>query len=406
MRIGVDCYPIQDPASAERGIGRYSRDLLRALLDHAPEDQFVLYLVNGMDDAGVPAAANVRIARVNPITRLNPFTDTSIAWHTNPNPDRLDAMLVLSPLQSHCSRVPTRIPRLISVFYDLIPEVLPNDYFDNPDYEAAHHGYIHALRRYDALLTMSRHARLDLCRRRGFDAEKITAVGSAASPHFGPALWKSEHLEDLEILRGLGVLEEGYVLNVGHEDPRKGSAVLVRAFAQLPESIRSTTRLVFAYNASEAHKAEVRSLGSTLGMPHAVGEPELLHELGMSPAIHFTGWCDDRALRALYRHAAVMVFPSLYEGFGLPLLEAMKCGCPVVAGDNSSQPEVVGEAGILVDAGDPEDVASGMRRVLGEWGLAAEMRRLGREQAGQFSWGETGRLALDAIRAAVLADRA
>lgn len=397
MRIGIDCFAMQDPASAERGIGRYARDLTRALLDAAPDDEFLLYAIDAYDSRGVPQGPNARTRLIPAAGRANRFTSRALDGAVYGNPDELDALLVLSPLQSHVE-VPCGIPRVLSVVYDLIPETLPGVYCQEPAYREAYEGYLAVLRDYDAILTMSRSAADDLVRLRGYDPGRITVAGAAANPLFRPSQDDAERADDLGRLRAVGVFEPGYVLNVGHEDPRKGSRTLARAFSLLPPRIRSSRRLVYAYAASEAHREEIRAYAGSMGLPGAVGAPALLHELGMSPPVHFTGWCDDLSLRALYRNAAVMVFPSLYEGFGLPILEAMACGCPVVAGDNSSQAEVSWPAAVLCDALSPTTVSNAIRLVLENHQAAREMSRLGLERASRFSWPDVAARALAAIR--------
>lgn len=397
MRIGIDCYAMQDPASAERGIGRYARDLTRALLDAAPDDEFIMFAVDGMDAGGIPWSEHTR-PRLIPRAARGFGSDALNSWVAN-NDDRLDALVVLSPLQSHVEAAAAEADcRLVSVVYDLIPEVLPGIYSQEPAYREAYEAYLATVRDYDQLLTMSESARADLIGRRRFDPRKVVCAGAAANPLFTPAADDAERDDDRDRLRALGIFRPGYVLNVGHEDPRKGSRILAEAFSMLPEDLQSSTRLVFAYAASETHKEEIRSYAGTLGMREAIGDPALLDELGISPAVHFAGWCDDVSLRALYRNAAVMVFPSLYEGFGLPILEAMRCGCPVVCGDNSSQPEVGWPAAVLCDASDPDTVASATRLVLENPKAAVAMRRLGVEKAAAFAWPDVAAKALAAIR--------
>lgn len=396
MRIGIDCFAMQDPASAERGIGRYARDLTRAIIKAAPDDEFVLYTIDAYDTGRIPHAGNAWTRLIPATGRTNRFTSRALDSWVYGNPDDLDALLILSPLQSHVEP-PCGVPRVLSVFYDLIPEVLPNEDFQEPTYREAYETYLEVIRGYDAILTMSEHARVDLIRRRHFPPGKILCAGADASPHFCPTP-ACGSAEDWRLLNDCGIFAPGYVLNVGHEDPRKGSRVLAEAFGMLPEDLRSQTRLVYAYNASGSHQQEIRSCTATFLMPGACGDSELQHDLGLSPAVHFTGWCDDATLRALYRNAAVMVFPSLYEGFGLPILEAMRCGCPVIAGDNSSQTEVVGEAGLLVDPGDQEGLSILLAQLLQNRKRARWLSKLGLARSACYSWPKVAARALGAIR--------
>ncbi len=410
MRLGIDCYAMQDPASAERGIGRYARDLVRAIVDAAdPGDEFDFYLVDGMDDGNV-AITRERggiVHYIPDVPRTNPYTCGALdAYLAGGNHDQVDAVLLLSPIQSNLA-AGRPVPRVASVFYDLIPFVFADIYLKDPRYAEACYNYLSRLWWYDAILTMSESARRDLIDlphvlapihiRRGFPPARVHAIGADANPYFCPAADDDERTADRKLLYSIGIYGR-FVLNVGHEDPRKGTDRLARAFALLPAEMKPGLQLVFAYAAGPRHQGEILELSGSLGMRNALGDPELLAELGMSPPVVFTGWVGDDVLRALYREAAVMVFPSLYEGFGLPILEAMRCGCPVIAGDNSSQAEVLGPAGILVDAAKPGEIMGAMCAVLEAHDLAAGMSRAGLERAARCSWPVTARKALAAIR--------
>jgi glycosyltransferase involved in cell wall biosynthesis len=109
------------------------------------------------------------------------------------------------------------------------------------------------------------------------------------------------------------------------------------------------------------------------------------------PRLVSTGYVTDGQLRALYEHAACFVFPSFYEGFGLPPLEAMCCGCPVVASERASMPEVCGEAALYCDPADPASLAKQLRRVLDSTALQAELRAAGHARAASFSWDRAAR---------------
>jgi glycosyltransferase involved in cell wall biosynthesis len=120
--------------------------------------------------------------------------------------------------------------------------------------------------------------------------------------------------------------------------------------------------------------------------------PRTLGDLNLGAAVRFTGYVDDTDLPALYGGAAAFCFPSLYEGFGLPVLEAMACGTPVVCSNTSSLPEVAGDAALLVDPHDPAALADALARILGERALAEDLRRRGLARAAAYSWDRTAAL--------------
>ena len=174
---------------------------------------------------------------------------------------------------------------------------------------------------------------------------------------------------------------------MGTLEPRKNLTTLLQAFARLRRAgqVDPALRLVLA------------------GARGWLDEPifRTVRSFGLDEAVHFPGFIDDDDLPDLYRGAAAFVFPSLYEGFGLPVLEAMACGAPVVTSNTSSMPEVAGGAAMLVDPRDVDGLAAAIARVLRDEGLRARLRAAGLARARQFSWETAARQVLDAYAALV-----
>jgi glycosyltransferase involved in cell wall biosynthesis len=224
-----------------------------------------------------------------------------------------------------------------------------------------------AVRRARAVLTGSEFSRARLIEWSGVDAERVVVIHGAAGDEFTPD--GDAH-------------EPGYpyLLYVGNHKPHKNLARLVRALATLRKR---------------------RSLRLLLVGPI---EPELLglaRTHGVADRVVFLGEVPDDRLPALYRGAAAFVFPSLHEGFGLPPVEAMACGTPVVSSLATSLSEVVGDAALAVDPLDVESIADGIDRVMGDDQLRARLRERGFAQAARFSWDETARRAWDALQGRV-----
>jgi len=165
-----------------------------------------------------------------------------------------------------------------------------------------------------------------------------------------------------------------FVLSVSGADPTKNVGTLVDAFKRLPPEIREAHDLVLV--GDFRRRLEVR---------------ERAVRLGLEKQTIFPGVVDDDRLIALYQQAAVFVFPSRYEGFGLPVLEALACGCPVISSNASSLPEVAGDAALLVDPLDADGFARAMQCVLSDLDVARDLRRRGPVRAVQFSWDQTAR---------------
>jgi glycosyltransferase involved in cell wall biosynthesis len=165
-----------------------------------------------------------------------------------------------------------------------------------------------------------------------------------------------------------------YVLCVAGSDPTKNVETLIDAFAKLPLTMRDRYDLVLA--------GDFRRRSDLY---------ERVRQAGIEKQTQFTGIVSDDRLKELYQRAMLFVFPSRYEGFGLPVLEAMACGCPVISSNASSLPEVVGDAAILLDPRDVEGFTREMVRVLSESDLRRDLRERGLARAAQFSWDRTAR---------------
>jgi glycosyltransferase involved in cell wall biosynthesis len=200
-------------------------------------------------------------------------------------------------------------------------------------------------------------------------------VPLAVSPDFRP----QPPEKGIAIRRRYAPGKERLLLHVGHTQPRKNLPTLLRALVLLRQQ---GTQVILA------------QIG---GQPDA-SQRELIQELGLERAVHFVGPLPDKDLVTLYGVAEVFVFPSFYEGFGLPPLEAMACGVPVVCSNVASLPEVVGDAALAVDPHDVQALAEAIERVLADPALAAELRQRGLERARQFTWERTAQATLAVYR--------
>jgi glycosyltransferase involved in cell wall biosynthesis len=229
-----------------------------------------------------------------------------------------------------------------------------------------------ALSKAALLLTVSSHAKSEIARYSSFDSQRIIPAPHATTSGFrridDPAI--------LEDVRRRYNLEHPFVLADGLKNP----AVLVRAWRRLPPELRGSRRIVFFAR---------RDVLPIVHEAVAAGEAHLL----INPS--------REALVALYSMAEAFIFPSWIEGFGIPLLEAMTCGAPVIASDRSAIPEVVGDAGLLADAEDDAALAQHIERVLSIPSLAEDLRRRGYARARQFSWRSTAQRILQSYEMAL-----
>ena len=266
---------------------------------------------------------------------------------------------------------------LIVTIHDVIPYVFPA-YRSSASMRMYLRLVSRATRTADAVLTDSECSRRDIVRYLGIDRERITVIPLAVDEQYRP-----DHDQDAEaeIRERLG-LPGPVIFNVGGLDVRKNVEALVRAFAAALPDLDPDTRLVIA---GKAHTGNERLYPRL--------EP-IIDELGVSEHIVLPGRISEADKLRLYNVADLYVFTSLYEGFGLSPLEAMACGTPVICSNRSSLPEVVGDAGVLVDP-TPQKVAGSISTVMNDHYLRRRLSAQGLEQAARFSWERTASMTRD-----------
>jgi glycosyltransferase involved in cell wall biosynthesis len=232
------------------------------------------------------------------------------------------------------------------------------------------------LRNVDAAITDSRHARADLEEFLGLPQDFISVVPLGVSKSFTPV--SDGASRQIASAYGLG---RPYVLHVGGAQPRKNVGRLLEAFQQVQDRLPDHC-LALAGAGVSGNERLRRSI----------------NELGLTDHVFMLGPVPESDLPALYSAARVFVFPSLFEGFGLPVLEAMACGTAVVCSNATSLPEVAGDAALLVDPLDSDALANAMHRVLTDESLVTTLRTRGLERAGEFTWARTARETLDVYR--------
>lgn len=241
-----------------------------------------------------------------------------------------------------------------------------------------------SVRRAERVIAVSQRTASDAVRLLGVDPARIRVVHEAAAPAFGPRGVGELH-EVAGRLRLDLRAERPYLLFVGTLEPRKNVPLLLEALALVRREVDAQLLLVGGRG----------WLDEPIFAAHA--------RSGLGEAARFLGPLDERDLAVLYSHAGVFVLPSLYEGFGLPVLEAMACGAPVVCSNAGPLPEVAGEAAMLLPPRDPTAWSRAIVSVLTQPGLAESLRGRGFERAGLFSWERTARATREVYREALLA---
>lgn len=275
-----------------------------------------------------------------------------------------------------------RTGKYVVTVHDVIPLILPET-FTRRHRAIVRVALARIRRKADRVIVPSHTVKRDVVRYAGVPEDRVVVTPEGCEPRFRPVSSEGA-MRDVAARYGL---PSRYLLAVGTLEPRKNLTALLDAFARLLRcgAVDPDLRLVLA------------------GARGWLDEPifRTVRSLGLEPAVHFPGFIDDDDLPAVYSGAALFVFPSLYEGFGLPPLEAMACGVPVVTSNVSSMPEVAGDAAMLVDPRDVDGLAAAIARVLRDRALRARLRVAGITRARQFSWEATARRTLDAYASLV-----
>lgn len=380
MRIGIDMLADQS-AGRLRGTGRYTRGLVGELLADA-RHEVILYYYDGLPRSDC-FVGNAQAGR-----RSLPHgasLHAAVRRLARDNPDGVELLLLTCPLENFEGYLPPfptrRGPPLAAIIYDLIPLRFPEAYLAHPVIAASYRNALAAVRQYDVLLTISESAQRDMCELLPGCAGRVVNIGAASDRGcFQPCAAQPDDAAK-QWLHGQGI-HKPFIYAITAPDFRKNFAGLLAAWRCLPLCLRERFQCVITCSGGDASSArQCEALAATAGCENVV----------------LTGALDDDQLRLLYQQATAFVFPSRYEGFGLPLLEALQCGAAVVAGDNSSQVEVVGDAGLLADVDDPKKLAEQIARLLEEPRLVEELRVRAVRQAQRFRWQEVGRRCLSAL---------
>jgi len=393
MKIALDCSLV--PGS-RGGIGQYSYYLAHALASIDKENSYSEYILvpainhilhPGHKRVDLPDTGNFRVVfKTIPVH----FQLMRYLWlPAMPGSLReymlagLDADLYHS--HSYCvPRFRDKKKRLVVTVYDASVLTHPECH-TRTNMDFCLRGIRDAVRYADRIIAISEHTKADLIRYFNAPSELVTVTQLAAGSDYRVV----KDAITLRAARQKYDLPENYILFVGSLEPRKNVRTLLKAYSMLPDRIKKEFRMVVAGGRGWLN----------------TDIPEVVKELEISDSVKFAGYIDSADIASVYSGAAVFAYPSLYEGFGLPILEAMSCGTPVVTSDTSSMPEVAGEAALLVEPRDAEAISAALARVLEDGELRKEMREKGLKRAACFSWEKCARETLAVYRKVVESTR-
>lgn len=362
MRIGI-MLRAYDRAG---GVGVYARNIVKHLVDIDSRNQYVLFY-NDQAHVGTyadrPHVEEVLIPRTNQL-----LWDQ---WHIARAVRRWSVDLLFNtkfsvPLMTSVKRIMV----LHGASWFVHPEL-----YGKLDIFYVRHTMPIYCRAADFLISNSELTTRDFVRILRVPDDKIETVRLAAGDDFRP----TNDPELLESVRKKYELPERFILTVTSYDPRKNFTTLLEAF----ERCRAQTEIDMVVVGKDCHR---------------YGEDHQIAARGLAGAIHFPDWIDQRDLPVIYSLAEVFAFPSVYEEFGIPVVEAMSCGCPVVSSSTGAIPDLVGDAGLLCDPFDTQALAENIMQVATSQSVRERCRERGLQKAADFSWSKAARQTLEIFR--------
>lgn len=399
MRIVIDLQGAQCE-NRNRGIGRYSMSMAQAIVRNRGHHEVIIALNGLILDTIEPIRAAFE--------GLLPQKSIRV-WHTPRSVRHLesinnwrrkaaelvreeflaglkpDILYITSIFEGLVDDAVTSVGKLTRTktavsLYDLIPLIHRQPYLDNPAVEAWYENKLDQLRRASLLLAISESSREESITNLGFPPDRSINVGTAADPQFQRGVISSDAEKNVRDRYGIS---HQFILYTGGIDHRKNVEGLIRAFALLPKPLRVIHQLVIVCSIQPESRSRLEQLAKHQGL--ADGEVVL------------TGFVTEEQLITLYHICKGFIFPSWHEGFGLPALEAMTCGAPVIAANTTSLPEVVGREDALFNPYDDTAIAQKIEKLLTDRAYRDELVQHGLEQAKKFSWDKSAKLAIAAF---------
>jgi glycosyltransferase involved in cell wall biosynthesis len=366
MRICIDTSPA---VHRRAGLGRYAQELMAALLAADTDNEYVAFYHRPRDAQIDPPLDRIPHLTTNLDTKPWRFA-ALLGQSLRISQDRMFPGIDLFHATDHLLPRLTRV-RTVFTLHDLIFRLYPGTH------KPLNRWFLtlvmpRFLKTADAVIAVSGHTKRDAMRFYDLDEAKIHVIYEGVNARFRPA-----PAEAIASVRQAHDLPPKFILSLGTIEPRKNLTSLLEAYRVLRDQ-GSELRLVVVGKKGWLYE----------GFFHR------LRELGLENEVVFTGFVPDADLPAIYSAAELFVFPSLYEGFGLPVLEALACGAPVVTSNRSSLPEVAGDAALLVDPTSVGDLEKAMTTVLERQDIRAELKAKGPRQASRFSWNKAARQTL------------
>ncbi len=379
MHIVIDIRSLQTPSSRHRGIGYSLRGWLCEFLK-MPYDHRVTLLMDPRFDPpeiAMPLSGEfwktVEFESYPEIMSLPDLEMESLARRATEKflrEQQVDLFHVHSPFEVAVTLgYPPRSCRCVATFHDALPVLFPGEYLalPGPQYAMTYYAKLQALKHCSHIVAVSRSAASDLVKFTDVSADRIDVIYNAPSPE----MFVQPSLEDVRRSKFLRKIDGPYIFSLLGDNPTKNAERLIEAFCRLPSEIRLNYKLVITYRIPVWHRATVQMW---------------LEKYQAKGRIIFTDWVSREELRVLFANADLYVHPALYEGFGMPIVEAMALGTPVVVSNTGPMPEVVGDAGLTFDPYDVDAIMNTLNHVLRDSDLRLDLGRRATARARDFTW--------------------
>lgn len=400
MRIVIDMQGAQSQ-SRFRGIGRYSLNLAQAIVRNAGNHEVWLVLNGALSDTIEPLRE--AFSGIIPHDRIQIFNIPTPTFGREKENDwrskaaeliresfleelSPDLILVTSLFEGFEENVVVSVGSLTPslptavIYYDLIPLLNKEIYLHDENLSRWYSKKVESLKKCSILLSISEYSRQEALSQLMLLEDQVVNISAATQDYFAP-LSRDDVKRKEDVCRRYGI-DRPYIMSNGAIEPRKNIERLIEAFSILPANIRTKYNLLIVGRVTESDRIRLERMASRFGIQNHLVLP---------------GYVPDDDLVVLYNFCDLFVFPSLHEGFGLPPLEAMACGAPVIGSDLTSIPEVIGCASALFDSKQPQKIAEKILQVLTDQEFSQSLRMHGLEQAKKFSWDESARRALQAF---------
>jgi len=385
MNIAFDAVGILSPTSKNRGIGNYCLDQFREMIAQDKENNYFFF--NVMGEFSLGDFPNLKeeyfdCGRELGLLRVADNAVYKALLRAFLEKNKIDVFYITSPFDAYMPVYQKdwfEGVRTVATVYDIIPYVFKDHYFQNNESGFAQYmSCVNALRWVDELLVISQSVKDDLENYLDFPGDNIVVIWGASSNSFRKI---EVSAEDADALRKKYRIGGDFIMCTGGDDERKNIAGLIEAYAGLPASLKESYSLVIV---CKLHSASVQRYSN------------LAKELGVQGKVILTNFVTSQELLQLYNLASLVAFPSKYEGFGLPVVEAWACHTPVLTSNNSSLVQIAGDAAITVNADSVADITRGLEEALQEQTLK-DLTKKGLARLEMFRWSAVAAKAVAAI---------